>query len=64
MRQSPQTTRFAILNPERSSFPEWNFVQEREYHLEWKPEYNEYLPEYDMVDGMYEELVVGVIAEK
>ena len=32
--------------------------------MEWKPEYNEYLPEYDMVDGMYEELVVGVIAEK
>ena len=25
---------------------------------------NEYLPEYDMVDGMYEELVVGAIAEK
>ena len=32
--------------------------------MEWKPEYNEYLPEYDMVDGMYEELVVGAIAEK
>ena len=27
-------------------------------------ECNEYLPEYEMVDGMYEELVVGVIAEK
>ena len=25
---------------------------------------NKYLPEHEIVDGMYEELVVGIIAEK
>ena len=46
--------------------PEWNSLR---YQVNsplnccWG-QCNEYLPEYDMVDGMYEELVVGAIAEK
>lgn len=30
----------------------------------WRGQCNKYLPEYEIVDGMYEELVVGIIAEK
>ena len=40
MRHSPQTTRFAIFNSERSSLsfymiPEWSLIPEREFHWDW-----------------------------
>ena len=38
---------YMIFNLEQSSFPvymipEWNFISEREFHLDWKPEWTHY----------------------